>query len=720
MTEEDPSTDGTRDGGPGATETPIGGPVGQSRRRFLHALSGGSAVALAGCGLFQPESSTGTRRGTSTTQTFRAPIGQNPAKTSVYLPHSYVQSLETAFASVVKENAGGRLQRFLREDGVWTDGLWAGADVHYTWLEAPIEITPTEVTITIRDDGRWSDGHRITGTDVALGPLTEHLRKYYPPYYADDEPGDPTDVYGAFDDVEITETSVTYRSSPGHFDAFWDWTIRTELANSFGFTARSLMPTHLEPYEGYANALIEAVTIAQNGDIDPWKNTQPWEQNTAATKQSLLETHFEHTKYVERFANPENVLATGAWDLVEFRGSEAFVFEKNPHHRNADAIDFETLVLEYTASDRRAQAALKANRLDYAAPGATPEAVVDALPATFTQLLIPGSLYSGNELGLDFTHPALETRAVRQAIMFSLDHKVIANNIHQSAAKPVTTPGGDCWDATEYVNQKWIDRNLTTYGTDRDRAASLMREAGYTRDGGQWVDSEGVSLSLTLPTKSNTPRWEQTVANQLTEFGIQTSVQTMSQTDFSNRRNSGAFDIWPTILKSATNLASATLFTWYYAAIQGRTYGIRGVYPEEQFRSGEFSRTGAPVPRTEDRWRAFSIEAPPVGNPDGDLQTYHPSALSLWLFTNPPEPEFRQRIKTGLWLANWFLPTIPINKTMTQQFIDDTHWSWPTGTPSWTAFTAGDPRTATGILASGAIRTNPNTTEQTDIGTNRK
>lgn len=665
-------------------------------------------MALAGCGQFESSNSTGPKGNEPSTQTFRAPIEQDPANTSVYIS-GLSDIISSAFATTVKENASGRLHRFLREDGLWTDGLFAGADIEYTWLEEPIEITPTEVTLRIRDDAWWSDGHKITGKDVAVGALSLHIRQGRPPFYADDEKDTPVNIYGAFDDFEISDQSVTYRSSQGFFDDFWEWTVRTEYGNSQSSTARSIFPTHIEPYDGYADAVIEAVHRAQQGEIDPWKEVMPWEEEESADphRKSIAKKHLDDEKYVAKFSKADNVLATGAWDLVEFRGSEAFVFEKNQHHRNAEAINFEKFILEYTPGTNRRHAALKADHLDYGS-AVTPQPVVKSLPDKISQLLVPGNLYSGNELGLNFDHPALRKREVRMAIMYALNHDAIATNIHPTAAEAVMTPGGDCWDATNYVSQEWIDENLRTYTTNQEKAVTLMREAGYFKEGGQWVDADGSQVTLTLPTPNDTPRWEPTVASQLSEFGIETSVRTLNATEFSDRKNNTEFNIWPTILKSVTNKAAATLFPWYYAPMKGRTYGINGVYPKEQFKTGNFSRSSVPIPRTEERWRAFSIKAPPIGQPDGHLKEYHPSALSLFLYTNPPEEKFRRRVKIGMWLANWFLPTIPINKTMEQHFIDEENWKWPKETQSWQAFTSGGPRTSTGIFASGQIGANLN------------
>lgn len=708
-------TDNTENpGGDRATSAERGADTGDclhalhSRRHLLERLAIGGAVGVAGCGQDgqrrrtptdgsnqEPTTPQSTANGpTVRGQTFRAPIGDDPSKTTFLARHAMRPASLFGW-----DNASVQLQRVLLETGLWTNATWPGGDarVYYAWLDEPMEISPTEVHISIRDDAKWSDGHQITGRDIATIPLQYTIRQFRPPYYADDD-GTPENIYHAIDDFDITDQSVTYRSAAGHFDAFWDLTFKKRLGTAFG---PHLIPTHVEPYSSYADAVIETTRQAQAGEINPWNRG-----SGDPHKQALVNEQFNHMEYAEKFSNPKHVLATGVWDLVGLRGSEAFVFSKNPHHRHADEVNFETFELEYTPTDggaSRMHAALKSDRFDYAT-GVTPDAVAKSFPNHLTQLLVPAGLYSGNELALNFDHPGMGNRSVRAALMYALDHTAIANNIHRTAAVPVTTPGGDCWDATEWASQDWIDESLISYDTDRARAATLMREAGFTKSNGNWVGPDGERFTLTIPTTGTTPRWEPTVRSQLREFGIHTSLTSLGQNTFRNRVEQGEFPAWPSQLTSATNTAPSTLFIWLLATRNRYTYDI---FPDEQFQTGAFSDSGVPIPLTEDRWRVFTVQAPPIGHPDRPLQTYRPGALSLSTYTNPPLEEFRHRVKTGMWLANWFLPTIPITKTLEQHFIDDSHWLWPTDTASWKHFTDGDPRRPAGIFASGGVRANP-------------
>lgn len=682
------------------TVMPKGGELSHSRRHYLRNITICGLTVLAGCG--QNTSNTPTETQGRIAQTLRAPTGNDPVKTTFFSRNTWGHLLGDAFATVAKENAGSNLQRLVWEPGVWADGGFVGTGkVHYNWIKDPIEITPTQVTITIRDDAKWSDGHRITPKDIACIPLQESIRKHFPAYYADVGPNEPVNIHAAFDDFELTDHSITYKSSAGHFKKFWDIDIKNILGTYVG---PRHVPTHIVPYSKYGDVLLQTVKRAQAGEVNPWEGyNKPRQQTDDPHKASLVEKYLNKTKYVNKFSDPENVLATGAWDLDELRGKE-FIFTPNKHHPVAEGINFDTLSFEFTPSSKRQRAALKADRFDFGSTAygpPTPQSVVESFPDSIRQILVPGNQITGNELALYIGHSALGKRAVRAAIMYALDHEAIATNIHKQATPPVTTPGGDCWDATEFVSQKWIDENLITYSRDRNRASRLMREAGFSKDGRQWVGDAGQPLTLTLPTPNSTPRWEPTVARQLSEFGIQTSVRTLDSTVYSARVDTGEFSIWPSTRKYATNLAPYTLVIWRNAASSPTKFGI---YPEEQFESGSFLRNGAPFPRTEDRYRVFTIEAPPVGKPNQSVREYHPAALALFFWTNPPEAEFRRRVKKGMWLANWYLPTIPLTKRLEQYFIDDANWSWPTDSTWWKSFIRGSAVLSGSLFSKGKIR----------------
>lgn len=684
-------------------------------------MTGGGAALLAGCGMNNTGTETeggtpgATPTGTSTAtpsglayvkgQTLVSTINEVPEEETFLGRPSVLQLLFSTYNKAKLSPASVRLQRVLLETGVWADALYpgGGGKTYYNWIEKPIEISPKEVTVNISDEAKWSDGSPITGKDIATIPLHQTIRKHQPPFYADDHDRPPQESYLAIDGFEIGEKSVTYKSSAGHFEGFWNLDLRRRLGT---FKGPHILETHIEPWKTYSNAVIETVEAAQAGEIDPWSA-----DSGDPNKQSLVKKHLADPKWAKKFNKPENVLATGVWDLTKLEGTTKFVFERNEHHRNIDRVNFDRLELVNTPSAKRERAMLGADELDYASTirgGFVPESITKSLPDNIEQLQIPGGMDTGIEIAVNHAKSPVNKRKVRAAIMYALNTEEVAKAVHPSAAVPITNPGGDCWDAPARVGQSWIDDNLTTYGHDPEKAATLMREAGFTKKDGTWTGSDGEPFELLFPTDKSTPTYEPVVTAQLSDFGIEASLKSLSGSSYWQRLPNGEFTIWNGTTQSLTNIAPMTHLIWYHT-ISDRPYNL---FSDEMYKQGEFSEDGLPVPRTEDRWSAFTVEAPPIGQPDGDLQTYNPASMALSVYTNPPVEEYKKRLKKELWLANWYLPTIPIAMEKEQHFIDSAHWRWPRETTDWKAYTAGDPKQRGGLFASGLIQANPDNPEK--------
>lgn len=230
--------------------TPISSavPVGRSRRGFLQTLAVGGSLVAAGCGQTQTGTptgtategggSTGTASPTSTDelphvsgQTFRAAINQDPSKVTFINRFSYEPS-----SYYGRNRVGYPLQRVTWPPGAWPNKRVPSKSmqIYYNWFEEPIKITPTEVKISIRDDAKWSDGHQITSKDIATLPLQFHIQKGQPPYYVSDGADEPSRVLLAPDEFELTEKSVTYRCSGGHFDQFWERDVAARFGMWYG------------------------------------------------------------------------------------------------------------------------------------------------------------------------------------------------------------------------------------------------------------------------------------------------------------------------------------------------------------------------------------------------------------------------------------------------------------------------------------------------------
>ncbi|MFB6201575.1 MAG: ABC transporter substrate-binding protein, partial [Halorhabdus sp.] len=380
------------------------------------------------------------------------------------------------------------------------------------------------------------------------------------------------------------------------------------------------------------------------------------------------------------FRDPENVATTGAWTLESINGTQGVTLKPNEHHYAADQVNFDTIEVVARTSDRANRSALKADSQDYYR-GTIPDYIAQSFPDTIEQRMTPNN--GGLSFGFNHRYKLFENRKARQAIMYAIDRQRIAQSVHRTKYDPVTVPGGHGYRTAELVGQDWINSNLTTYERDIDKANTLMEEAGFNKEGGKWVDGEGNVLSIQIPTADTTPTLEPAFANQLSQFGIDASLQTYSQSVFSEKKDGGEFNIWPGGF--GMGFARAVGAIWYYfGRLRMWAENWWRAYPQEQIEEVAWNNGGRPETNRPSTWRPYKIQAPPVGQPNGELRTYHPAETSMQFMEPRSQETYREQLKTLAWLYNWYMPLFPVANGQTQHFIDTAHWLWPdTDAPEW-------------------------------------
>jgi peptide/nickel transport system substrate-binding protein len=271
--------------------------------------------------------------------------------------------------------------------------------------------------------------------------------------------------------------------------------------------------------------------------------------------------------------------------------------------------------------------------------------------------------------------------------MYAMNLEDIAANVHPNAAAPISVPGGDNWGVDAVADQSWIDENLIDYGdqSQPDKAASLMQEAGASRNSdGTWV-MDGQPLEYEIATDSNDPRFEQTVASQLSEFGINANIQTYSDTKFFNTLRQGpGYDMWrgPGMAQYYTQTASFWWSSMNYNTALGEE-GVRNFFPleEEQDALEGYADNGW-VAGNYNAWEDLTIDVPPIGEPDGQTEEF-PVAYENGLKSRGPENYSQEFYKQFMWIANYYLPVLPMVRQFTQTFYDTAHWNWPTDDNLW-------------------------------------
>jgi len=548
------------------------------------------------------------------------------------------------------------------------------------------------MTVTIKDDATWSDGTPITARDGAGSVAFWRFSGVRDTFLIDVEDANP---WHAASDVRMPDGPdgkvYVVEDSQGYMDKFPDPAMLDWAVNwRFGVIA----PTHIEPWKTIIDRSFENLQTAVDGG--------DWVVRNEIITDVVEPSHFEEWR------DPETVVSSGAWKLSEIRGAQEIVLEPNEHFRLADEVNFDRVVYSYAESQERERAALQSGRLDYTFE-TLPQNLVQELPSEIEQVTTPGG--TGRGLGFDHSDPHLGQRDVRAAIMYALDKEAIANNVHQSATRGITVPGGQMWARDSVASDQWVQNNLIDYSQDIERADSIMQNLGYSRQGEVWTDADGNQLQYQLPTTSDSPRYETAVAGGLTDWGIEVNVQTYDDATYQDKWEAGDFRLWTTPYGSAhlTGFYAGASEFWWDALNYNKELDSWNFFDQEaQEEVLEGYASNGWIAGQFRRWEPLEIMIPPVGQPDGELQAFKaPFQIG---FNGTRSADTEEMHKKYLWTANWFLPSAPIFQRFNQLFLDTDHWQWPTEDYMWTYLSISI--WPDWMVGSGMVTANPDNPEE--------
>ena len=611
--------------------------------------------------------------------------------------------------------------------GRWYDpGYWSAPGETHLGLYEDCEISPGRLAVTIREGARWSDGEPVTAFDVKaafafwrLPPDGAEIEDVWQPA---PEAAGPFGVRGATAEVRMPD-GPGGRRIEFHAREDGGWEVvdgyaafpEGRLLSELGGPAPRMgvrFPAHVEPYRVVAEEAIE--------NWEARYENPPTRAELAAAH--VTEAHLKSSR------EPENFVSTGPWTL-ELATDDGVLLRPNEHSRHAGA-GFEAVVIE-AADPPPTWWGIQDGRYDYVRTNA-PEPVVEGFPDRIEEVLSPSP--TGYAIALDYAGPLGEA-AVRRALLYALDTETIAANVHPKAADAVTVPGWDAWGIEAVLDEGWAREQLLAYDHDLDAAAAAMRGAGYERIDGVWHrDGEPLELRFGADMQPPDGRFsrdddrgiEGTAIDHLETFGVEISFTSYERTGFSTRwrgsdraepfdreyGGSGAFDLWAG--RQPDNMVAGEyrgLGRHFSAAVASRERARARNYFDHDGQEAvleaydENGRIGGQY----ELWADWTIEIPPVGEPDGDLRPFspgltwelaerHPAGAAAPQPENPsydpprdePHPENATHFwRTFAWTVNRFLPVLPLIKLRNQQFLDTGQWDWPTDHELWPTFGTG-------------------------------
>lgn len=263
------------------------------------------------------------------------------------------------------------------------------------------------------------------------------------------------------------------------------------------------------------------------------------------------------TQLLNRFTQfrPEQTIASGPFnvDWESITNSE-LTLVRNEHAFNAGEVSFDQIRVFRGETDTISPIVLSKD-IDYATHGFA--------PATERQMIDNGirvirpPVYSGPAIYMNFgKFPQLRDKRVRQAIAKAIDRNqngfisLADSGIGVEYMTGMSDNFVPDWMTDEAVAQ--LDR----YTYDVEAAASLLEEAGWTKDGDVWTMADGTPARFDLIFPAEYADWSaagQDAAEQLNNFGFQISPVAVTYTQQPVDIDRGNFDLAIQTWGSSTN-----------------------------------------------------------------------------------------------------------------------------------------------------------------------
>ena len=172
------------------------------------------------------------------------------------------------------------------------------------------------------------------------------------------------------------------------------------------------------------------------------------------------------------------------------------------------------------------------------APGPLPDPIEQA--TTY-----PSPAAGGQQLLFNWENDHLRRLWVRRAVVAAAPLALVRDNGGGRAAVSPTHDAGMLSRADERAFDASFLDSLYDYPVERDEetAAEWLREAGYDRQGGEWVGPDGDRLGLTLLSFSAQYNSTRAIADSLQSFGVGVDFEQIRRFEYPNYVNGGEFDL---------------------------------------------------------------------------------------------------------------------------------------------------------------------------------
>jgi peptide/nickel transport system substrate-binding protein len=376
---------------------------------------------------------------------------------------------------------------------------------------------------------------------------------------------------------------------------------------------------------------------------------------------SLLCAKYEtHKKFLDKSASEilqyqwtDNVLSSGPLSFVK-KDKQAFEFKLNKHYYNYNELNFNEYQIDsYGGNTAQQQALMSPKNVDAAISLFVPPQTYKQFPEKVAEINIPAKW----GYGIVFNHkdPDFGKRKVRQAIAHLIDREAMVKNAGPRTKFPTPTP---CGIAPKDV-KPWLGddmKKFETYGVgeqQKDEAAKLLKDAGYSKKGGVWTDTKrGSKLGGNYYSPAGWTDWTtmtNTVVSQLNDFGFDLKIATKPTNDWNSK-----------LVKSDFRISA---FYW----LPG---GSRSTFPYYPLRYQLVNTTikgGHNYPAD----KKYTI---PAMNGKGTM-TINPLKTVKNIATTPDKKAAQPHVRRAAWHNNIDLPMLSLISKYEQSWMTKDEWT---------------------------------------------
>lgn len=388
-------------------------------------------------------------------------------------------------------------------------------------LMTGMSVTKNNVaTVHLVPGAKFSDGEPVNATDIIDTALLRLVQQN--PVYEDD---------------------IENVTAPNPATVVFTFTPGTANVNVRGLIT-NMIPQPMSEYRQFLPAGIEPTLLAYNKLIQNPK--------TAATAQkSPLFAKIEpYTQNLLKYSPPK-LLGDGPF-MVTGANTSTITEVKSPTYFGASKVHVQKItLLNTTSSGSSVYAQLFSHDLDWygnAAPSATEyrqlkstsDLNVAAIPSDQVEnLLINNQAYP-------FT-----LTPVRQALAYLINRQTLTQTEDGgslTANKPATLPDG----LGSVLDSVWLTPSqrarLNPYSYSQSKAASLLESAGFKKSGSHWMMPNGKQfttqvLAPAITSPDNAVLAAQSIAAQLTAFGISATASTLPSASYMSQYQKGDFQL---------------------------------------------------------------------------------------------------------------------------------------------------------------------------------